>query len=915
MTNLIDCKYEENLVVKLEKISQKVFSFDANISNEEEIELLNLNTKLLNDEIANAIFFRNELIKSKKISPSLKTKIKTSFVPSKLLNLYDNTRIEKVQDLLLFVQANQTFFRDDFASQDKIFESISKIDPLFFRSFDSEYPSLSLRIQSGPISATEVNEIIQENGFDSKLFAEQIKTNRNSILNIVDRFMSTLGIGISIMGTFCALVENVFATSKNKRDLSDNPAEFLTSFANVLSLINPSAAEVVFQVQNLISLIQKAKDDTDSIKTNLQNAFQILASAFGIVMNFFDPNTGKGGSIEVNWNLPSIKDAITFSNPLMLAVVPETEKPLGDINQDGVVDTDDATALQSYIDEDATDEVVAYVENVLLPYMNANASTYAAFADFPTASDPESNVGTILSTLSSVVSDLGIGEDFGLSNILTSLSIASGIISSVQALVSGSRPVNIEGLFSQLDQIIEEGSKAIESVFEGFEKMSDEYKKTVEDALKEAEKNAIDNPEKTSEINTKNKESLKENYSKASTGAAETSKILGPNLIQTANKIKNGIKSLAAVGVLQNLDKQLISVIDASVSLLKVRLKFLSVMSLDNGYHFNMGSSYAKMSGKIASAEAASSDATTEEMKNSVRGLIAQSAESYRQKNKEEVEFVVLRFCKLAGEIERIYREVSGPIEDMIRDFQQINTSLTASGNETTLRAIRAGAIRYDTETRLAAMRAAGDVNATITSPFVNAAGLPSIVPGGNVMPTEVFPPLPENYEFPTYEEALRGARGVKYRPGPASALSGRAGFTVKPYGGLDSNAMKNLYNLASFWNVEIIVSSAYRSWEAQKELIRRGTYKDKDGRTAEERARSSRHFSTGDAFDCTEIKGRDVQLRFMNFAYRAEFRGFGSYLENNFVHIDTGSARGWGNFNYYDNNILSGPLGNRSFR
>jgi hypothetical protein len=74
----------------------------------------------------------------------------------------------------------------------------------------------------------------------------------------------------------------------------------------------------------------------------------------------------------------------------------------------------------------------------------------------------------------------------------------------------------------------------------------------------------------------------------------------------------------------------------------------------------------------FASAKNIASEETTETVKNSVKGLIGQSAEIYRQKTKEEVEFVALRFCKLAGEIERLYREVTKPIETMIQTFQGV---------------------------------------------------------------------------------------------------------------------------------------------------------------------------------------------------------------------------------------------------
>jgi hypothetical protein len=252
-----------------------------------------------------------------------------------------------------------------------------------------------------------VNSIIRENGFDPNLFSRQVKENRRNIFNLLERFLSRLGIGIGIMGSFCALVEDVFALVRNKKDISDNPAFFTQNFTNVLGLINPSTAAVVGQVQQLISLVQSARQNSMDITDNLKQAFSTLASAFGIAINFFDVSTGQGGNIEVNWNFTLIRDAITANDPLFLVIVPSTNKPLGDINQDGVVNSDDATALQTYIDGSPSQETFNYVENILKPFLNDNAKEYSQFADFPSSQNPDSSLGDILNTFSSVSKKFG----------------------------------------------------------------------------------------------------------------------------------------------------------------------------------------------------------------------------------------------------------------------------------------------------------------------------------------------------------------------------------------------------------------------------------------------------------------------------------------------------------------------------
>jgi len=896
MADFIDCKYEENLVDRLERISQEFLTLpvDGDISTDD-TDILNENTRVLNIELNRFRKLRNDLAKSSRITSSVKAKIKDQFIPNAISQQYNNTNVKIVQDVIDFSRINSQFFTNPF-TEERILEVVSNLDPLSFRTFDSEFPSISLRIRSGPISSTEVNSLIRENGLDPKIFASQVRSSGNSIFRLLERFLSALGIGIGIMGSFCALVENVFALTKGQRDLTGNPAKFLENFTNVLGLINPQAGQVLGQVQELISLVQEAQQNTTDIASNLQNAFGILASAFGIVMNFIplgSPESTTNGSIELEWNFEGIRDAITAQNPLFLVIVEETNKPLGDINQDGIMNGNDAISLQTYIDDAADISVTNYVENVLVPFLNRNASTYSEFVNFPSAQEPDSNLSSVIDDFSSVVVKFGAiggGGDFGLGQIIQILSIATGIISSIQGLISGSRPVNIQGLFQQLDQIVDLGSDGIQGMFADFSELSQDYNETVEDALKEAEENSVDDPAKTAEINEKNQESLKENYSKALETTGEAAKNLGPRLIQAVNQIKNGISSLAAVGVLENLDQQLSSVIDQSATQAKSKIDLFAPTSLDNGYHFNMGSSYGKMSGIIAGVEDAVSDDTTEGMKNSVKGMIAQSSEKYRQKNKEEVEFVALRFCKLAGEIERMYAEITKPLENITSEYKRADQSLSAVGNDTTLRAIRAGAIRYDTQTRLQAMQQAGGIEASFARDFGTGRNFPAAqgtLPGIGYGP---LPPLPAEFANLPRDSDVRNTiwNGlITYNLGGDTrellrnaGLSERFGWDgIFYHGGRNDKGIDMLRRfvlLAAEWrklgkSMPLRVNSAYRP------------------RSRTPNGGLSYH-ARGMALD-VGVRGSD-QRQFAELARSFGFGGIGIY--SSFVHIDTGPVRQW---------------------
>lgn len=918
MPDFIDCKYEENFINRLEQITEELNFLPLGDQSEEDTIILSFNTRILNRKLVNYRQIQNSIAKVKRVLPTTKQKFAERFIPNRQLSRdFLQARINTADDLIRFVNENRLSFFDNQinTSEDAILEKLRDISPTTFNTFGAEFPNISTRIQSGQqLSSAEVRAFINQNGFDPRSFANNVENNTLGILNLLEGFLSSFGIGLGIMGSVCSLLNDIFSTVKSQRDISGPASDFMQNYQNVLGLINPDVAEVIGDVQGLISLMQQAQENSIDIISNFQQAFSLLASAFGIIMQFkdiLDAVTGDDqtaeSSLSVDWNFELIRDAIDANDTRFQTIIQRTNKPLGDINQDGVMNTNDADALQTYIDSTATNEVKSYINTIFVPHLNANTSTFSDFINFPSAQQPDSGLADIADKFSSVVDTLGAGPgsgDFGLSKILEIISIASGLISSIQGLVGGSRPVNIQSIFEQLDQIVDLGTGAVEDIFADFAEQADEYREIVEDALEEAEEIAVENKPKAKEISDNHKESLEEPYTEALETSAEAPKLLQTALIDHVRAIKNGIRGIAAVGVLDQLAEQLMTVVDQSAAKLKSKAEMFSPESLDNGYHFNIQSSYAKMAGLIATAKNTASDDVTEEMKDSLKGMIAQSSEKFRQKNKEEVEYVALRFCKMAGEIERVYDEVTAPIEAMINNFQATNRLLAGIGNDVTLRAVLAGAIRYDTQTRLAAMQQAGTIDATIAAPFINAAGQRSIDPGEGTQSTGLLPPLPADYEFPTYEEALRGARGVRYQPGEQSSRMGPRGFLTGKAGGVDEESLRRLYNLARSWGREIVVISAHRNAEVNRDA----------GGVA-----NSNHI-IGTAFDITMPTSINIRerVRFCNFAYNAKLQGiivysWGIHIAKSTEGQDELTIGRGGDFNYFHSRMLTGPLGNRT--
>lgn len=902
-----DCTFEKDILSKLEKLSADL---DENFSDSSfnDIDLLNENTENLNEELSDFIGIQNEILRNKRITPSVKRNLSENFIPKESKKAFLQTDIVNVKDLFTFVAVNRTNFRGtNPTSQDEILKTLRKIDQNAFRGFDSDYPNLNKRFQRNKITSSEIRFFTQENGFDLNLFSERLKKNRRGIFNLLENFFSSMGIGAEIMGSFCLLVKNVYGPVKNQRNISDTPVEFSSNYQNVLGLINPSQSDVLDDLQELIQLVNSSQKNILDTSENMVSAIATIASAFGISLDFpslldkFLSNEHSSGKIDIDWNLENIRDAIAANDSRFSVIVPETEKPLGDINQDGVVDGNDSIQLQTYIDNSANSSVIEYTDQIFLPYLNKNAEDFSDFVDIPTASDSSSNIKNLLGNFSSDIANFGANEqsgDFGISSMLNALGLLNGLIPSVRILSEGSVPVDISSIIKQLNSVKELTDLSQKRLLLDFNEFSASYHEETRDSLQEAELNSVQNPSKTAEINEKNKIASEEKYTKALESVSMGSKTLGGAVSENIERIKDGINRLAAVGVLDKTAEQLFSVIDRSSETLRSKINMFSPKSLDNGFHYNMESSYGKMAGQIAFASNASKDETNESMKKAVRGMLTQSVEKYQLKNKEDVEFVALRFCKLASEIERSYKELSDPIEESTMNFQEINSKLMSTGSNVTLNAIKAGAIRYDTDTRLNAMREAGTIDSTLANPFINTQGQISTMPGQGVSSMLLAPPLPDDYEFPSFEEALRGKRGVRYIIGNSSRLNSPEwiGFTPKSVGGgVDTISMRLLYRLAASWGRPITVNSAYRS------PIANGAARNKNGPD------SSGFHVAGKAFD-VQITGRSEQIRFLNLAYTLGFRGFGTY--SNFVHIDTrGNPGDWGSFRYFS---LRGPNGGK---
>ncbi len=901
------CKSIGDLTEQLQDTADLQFE-DQLVSD---IQILNKNTEVLNIELDKIRISTNNLLQNAPFFAKAKQDFKITYVPTKLLKQYESAKLVFVSDLIEFVERNKVDFLT-VKNKNDLLVKLQVLDPENLRGFYSEFPNIENRIQLSPITNAETNKLILENNLDSNLFAIQAQSNPRGLLRLLERLLSGLSTGISIMGSFCSIVDNVFSLVDGKKDIFANQTSFVQDFSSITNAISPRLGDITQQIQKLTELISIAQSDSSDAKSKLQASFSIMASAFGIVLKFFDPNTQEEPSIDFEWDLEKLKDNLLSDN-LFQIILESTNKKLGDIDQNGILDSDDVDSLQTYIDETSTDTITRYIEEILLSYMKDNKEVFAAYVLVPDSGEvsPE-----LLSEFSSVVSLFGSSSsptsgDFGLSSINQMLSQLTSLGSLIESISSSSRPTNITSILQQINTIRSLSGAALQVMQGDFALLTTEYKKTVDESLKEAEKLSVNNPTKTRQVSENNEEALSEQYSVALSLVGKTDATLGRKLNIELDALGYKIGDLAAVGVLEETNLKLSNVVETSAKQLESKLSFFSPNSLNNnGFHFNMIPVFSKFAALVSTAKSATERESVERTKDIVKGSIAVSSDFFREKKKEEVEFVALRFCELAAEIEKTYASLTTPIEQMILNHNSVNNRLISSGSDVTRRAVAAGAIRLDSSVRVQSSLGILNTPATISRQHADTStGRSTIIPadttdvqtgyGGGTIPPSLYSDLPR----------FQDVNGKVWNGLFSYALGGRTSGALSRAGLSPSDGWDGLLQR------EHGIETIRRLIAAVEEYKRRGGTS----------VRINSAFRPGDtgqhgqrrAFDVS-IPNRNNQLLFANIAYNAGFRGIGSY--GTFIHVDTGSQRSWSGtgayFDYYQNRLgnLRGPLGNRTY-
>lgn len=908
-----DCNFREML------LEQFGTSFaDTNIFAADPV-LLNHNTKILNEVVKSARQNRFNTLVRRKISDTTRRAFRQS-VPINIQNQYDNQILTTVTDLIDFVQANRNSFRESLPTPQSVVTQLSIFQPLIFNTFESQYPSIAERLQSGPISSAEVNQLIQTNGFDPNLFSSQIQENPNGVLDLLEKLLSGLGVGLGLMGSFCSLIENVYGIVGGQMDILGNISALSSQFQTIASSISPRLGEVFSQLQTIATLVQSIQSGAQNMQMNAQDAFQIIASAFQLSLSFFNSSTGKPGTVNIDFDLDEIREglvqAVNSENPGFDLFASNTaifdSRLLGDLDYDGIVSSADVDLFDIYIaidnqrngvaantviDEAEYGDLIDYVETVMIPTMKTNIADYQIYTEYVASSNGSPDISGLMNALSQVASIFGSAlspsaGDFGQSQIGNLLSTVQGVIGSVggiigqlESIVSGNIasvfPLNIDSLLSQLDNMRDIAQQVSDTIFADFRTVAERFRTTVEEALGVAEQVSVSDPERTREIQENRQLSIGRSFTQVSNMIGRVTNEVIPILNRELTTAQGLIGNIAASGVLENMEQRLTGVVEQSAAQLRNVLSMFSVESLDNGFNFNMGPVFARFAGLRAAAESATTEGAVRHMQNVTRGLIADNTTGFRERNREEVEFVALRLCNFAGEIERLYNSLADPLRGMIAQAQQTNQTLSVIGNEVSARAVAAGAIRLPSSARPALAQTAASVPATVAAPYVDpATGAVTTVPPAGTLPDTGRGPLPAGtpaewdraVELFSYERVSGGS-------GPIIFTGDRRGWGQGPSW---SEAIFKLSLLADRWgrNLSVTPNGAYE-WRHERDYPRMARTRWSD--------RNSWH-RRGGAFDIAMSAG-DV-TRFRELALSVGFGGIAFYPSDGFIHVDVGQVR-----------------------
>lgn len=223
----------------------------------------------------------------------------------------------------------------------------------------------------------------------------------------------------------------------------------------------------------------------------------------------------------------------------------------------------------------------------------------------------------------------------------------------------------------------------------------------------------------------------------------------------------------------------------------------------------------------------------------------------FKNPSLEEIQYIVYRFCGLASQIEGAVQQIQKPLTSYATEYNAVYQTLATASNQNSARAIKAGALRYEVQTRKSSIN-------TSRNDYTAAGNPPPLVIG--------------EVDGITSWNNGKGDSRIGFGAGLQPGRMGEEGWTR-----VDVKARALLMRVQARFGKKLIVNSGYRS-PAYNENIR------KNGGGA---AKKSFHMQ-GLAIDVTWSNFNTSNREdFIRIAREEGFRGIGRYPS--FVHVDLG--------------------------
>jgi hypothetical protein len=241
--------------------------------------------------------------------------------------------------------------------------------------------------------------------------------------------------------------------------------------------------------------------------------------------------------------------------------------------------------------------------------------------------------------------------------------------------------------------------------------------------------------------------------------------------------------------------------------------------------------------------------------KNKIEALIDYAVGVFKNPTLEDIQFLLFRFCQFAAQVENGINAIKNPLEDFTNSYRNTSRILQANSSGNTVRAVSAGAIRYELPARNSGINTAREI--------YTAAG--------------DIPPLgPDDFKDITPWNEGRGDSRITFI-GRWPSVLGRDGWEM-----VDVRARAMLMLVQREFGRQLNVNSGYRSPAYNASLSGADT--------------NSYHMQ-GMAMDISwSGMNNETREEFVRIARSNGFRGIGRYgpSAGNFVHIDIGPERTW---------------------